>query len=261
MATTNYSLPTILGTNAFDLVTDYNALANATDAALAQLAGRIPNETITETQAQINALQTLTGSHTTQITSLQSQMSAANGSISTLQSGLETANSNIGTLQSGLQSTNSDLTKVKNYMSSLFDFSVEEVTQFSNFSVNTGQKLYIFHNPDKSLIKIAGSITHTGKSTRQAIPGTSKYGFKCETDLVIPTNTAIEYNSVGIAFSEGGSGYNFFGSQGLTLGTDGKLYLYPYETPQFNLTGAFNITFLQSLLTVKDLNLSPISDK
>lgn len=261
MATTNYSLPTILGTNAFDLVTDYNALSNATDAALAKVAGLVPTETITEMQGQISALQTLTGSQGTQLTSLQSQMSTANGNITTLQSGLQTANNNIGTLQSGLQSTNSDLAETKNYLSSLFDFSIEEVTQFTNFSVNSGQKLYIFYNPDKSLVKLAGSITHTGNATRQAIPGTSMYGFKCVTDLVIPTTTAIEYNSVGIAFAGGGTGFDFFGAQGLTLGTDGKFYLYPSTQQQYTGSNAFNITFLQPLLTVKDLNLSPISDK
>lgn len=255
MATTNYSLPTILGTNAFDLVTDYNALANATDAALASVTGLIPTETITEIEGQVSALQTLTGSQDTQITSLQSQMTAANGNISTLQSGLETANYNIGTLQTGLQSTNSDLTETKKYLSSIFDFSVNEVTQFTNFSVNPGQKLYIFYNPDKSLIKLAGSITHTGNATRQAIPGSSMYGFQCVTDLVIPTPTAINYNSVGISFKDN-DGYSFFGTQNVILGTDGKLYLYPASSPQYTINNAFNITFTQPLLTVKDLNMS-----
>lgn len=261
MPTTNYSLPTLESTALFDLVTDYNALSNATDAALAKVAGLVPTETITEMQGQISSLQTLTGSQGSQITALQSQMSTANGNISTLQSGLQTANSNIGTLQSGLQSTNSDLTETKNYLSSLFNFSVEEVTKFSNFSVNSGQKLYIFYNPDKSLIKLAGSITHTGNATRQAIPGTSMYGFQCVTDLTIPTTTAIEYNSVGIAFVGGSTGFDFFGAQGVTLGTDGKIYLYPSPQQQYTGSSAFNLTFLQPLLTVKDLNLSPISDK
>lgn len=261
MATTNYSLPTLESTALFDLVTDYNALANATDAALAQVAGLIPTETVTEMQGQISTLQTLAGSQGTQITTLQSQMTTANDNISTLQSGLMTANKNIGTLQTGLQSTNTNVTKVKNYMGSIFNFSVEEVTKFSNFSVNAGQKLYIFYNPDKSLIKIAGSITHTGKVMRQAIPGTSMYGFQCVTDLVIPTATPINYNSIGIAFIENSGGYNFYGAQNVTLGTDGKLYLYPSSSEQYNINGAFNITFLQSLLTVKDLNLSAISDK
>lgn len=109
MATTNYSLPTLESTALFDLVTDYNALANATDAALASVAGLIPTETITEMQGQISALQTLTGSQGTQITTLQSQMTTANGNISTLQSGLETANGNIGTLQTGLQEANNNV--------------------------------------------------------------------------------------------------------------------------------------------------------
>lgn len=259
MATTNYSLPTLESTALFDLVTDYNALANATDAALAQLSGNIPSETLEEMQGQISALETMTGSHTPQITALQSQMSTANSNIATLQSGLQTTNNSIGTLQSGIQSTNSDLAEVKNYMGSIFNFTVEEVTQFTNFSVNSGQKLYIFHNSDKSLIKLAGSLTHTGKSTRQAIPGTTMYGFQCVTDLVIPTTTAIEYNSVGVAFKVAAGGYVFFGPQGIVLGTDGKIYLYPSSQQSFAETDAFNITFMQPLLAVKDLNLSAIS--
>lgn len=259
MATTNYSLPTILGTNAFDLVTDYNALANATDAALAKVAGLVPTETISEMQGQISSLQTLTGSQGSQITALQSQMTTANGNISTVQSGLQTANSNIGTLQSGLQSTNSDLTEVKNYLATLFDFSVEEVTQFTNFTVQSGQTLYIFYNHDKSLIKLAGSLTHTGASTRQAIPGTSLYGFQCVTDLVIPTTTAIEYNSV-CAVYENAQGLDFFGMQGAALGTDGKLYLMPSSNQQFAKSNLITLTFTQPLLTVKDLNISAISE-
>lgn len=112
MATTNYSLPTLESTALFDLVTDYNALSNATDAALASVAGLIPTETITEMQSQISALQTLTGSQGTQITTLKSQMTAANGNISTLRSGLATANNNIGTLQTGLQGANTNISTI-----------------------------------------------------------------------------------------------------------------------------------------------------
>lgn len=112
MATTNYSLPTLESTALFDLVTDYNALANATDAALASVAGLIPTETITEMQGQISALQTLTGSQGTHITTLQSQMSTANDNISTLESGLAAANNNIGSLQTGLQSANTNISSI-----------------------------------------------------------------------------------------------------------------------------------------------------
>lgn len=112
MSTTNYSLPTLESTALFDLVTDYNALSNATDSALASVAGLIPTESITEMEGQISALQTLTGSQNTQITTLQSQMSTANGNISTLESGLETANNNIGTLQTELQGANTAINSI-----------------------------------------------------------------------------------------------------------------------------------------------------
>lgn len=112
MATTNYSLPTLESTALFDLVTDYNALANATDAALANVAGLIPTETITEMQGQISNLQTTTGAQDTKITTLQSQMGTANDNISALESGLDTANSNIGTLQTGLQGANTNISAI-----------------------------------------------------------------------------------------------------------------------------------------------------
>lgn len=116
MATTNYSLPTLESTALFDLVTDYNALSNATDAALANVAGLIPTETITEMQGQISNLQTTIGAQDTKITTLQSQMSTANGNISTLQSGLQEANSNIGTFQTGLQDANTNIQAINKLM-------------------------------------------------------------------------------------------------------------------------------------------------
>lgn len=116
MATTNYSLPTLESTALFDLVTDYNALSNATDAALANVAGLIPTETITEMQGQISNLQTTTGAQGTQITTLQSQISTANDNITALESGLDTANTNIGTLQTGLQGANTNIQAINKLM-------------------------------------------------------------------------------------------------------------------------------------------------
>lgn len=140
MATTNYSLPTLESTALFDLVTDYNALANATDAALASVAGLIPTDDITEMQGQISALQTLTGSQGTQITTLQSQMTAANGNISTLQSGLVTANNNIGTLQTGLQGANTNISTINQnalpYMLANNLRANPQVTTLSNLSAS-----------------------------------------------------------------------------------------------------------------------------
>lgn len=147
MTTTNYSLPTLESTALFDLVTDYNALANATDAALANVAGLIPIETITEMQGQISTLQKLTGSQTTHITTLQSQMSAANGNISTLQSGLKTANGNIGTLQTGLQAANTAIKALQKMMSPIILLSGLSVSN-TNGSVNGN----VFCNPAAKML-------------------------------------------------------------------------------------------------------------
>ena len=170
MATTNYSLPTLESTALFDLVTDYNALANATDAALASVAGLIPTETITEMQGQISALQTLTGSQGTQITTLQSQMSTANGNISTLQSGLKTANDNIGTLQTGLQSANQNIDAMNKLM--------EPFILISGLTVNTSNVRItgnVFCNAAAKILVFSMSASITYNFTSGSTPKISAF--------------------------------------------------------------------------------------
>lgn len=175
MATTNYSLPTLESTALFDLVTDYNALANTTDAALASVAGLIPTETITEMQGQISALQTLTGSQGTQITTLQSQMSTANGNISTLQSGLETANGNIGTLQTGLQSANQNIQAINELMKPFILISGLNV-QTSNARItgnvfcNAAAKILVFSMNASITYNFTSGSTPTISAFTQVLP-------------------------------------------------------------------------------------------
>lgn len=174
MATTNYSLPTILGTNAFDLVTDYNALANATDAALANVARLVPTEKITEMQGQISSLQTLTGSQGTQITTLKSQMSAANGNISTLQSGLQTANNNIGTLKTGLQSVNQNLQSATQEINKL----MEPFILISGLSVQTSNVKItgnVFCNAAAKILVFSMNASITYNFTTGSIPTISAF--------------------------------------------------------------------------------------
>lgn len=173
MGTTNYRLPTILGTNAFDLVTDYNALANATDAALAKVAGLIPTETITEMQGQTSALQTLTGSQGSQITALQSQMSKANGNISTLRSGLDTANTNIGKLQTGLQSANTGLQSANTAIESL-ETAMSPLILLSGLKVSNSNCSIIgnvFCNPAAKILifSMNASVTYNFTSGRYPV--------------------------------------------------------------------------------------------
>lgn len=199
MATTNYGLPTILGTNAFDLVTDYNALANATDAALASVAGLIPTDTITEMQGQISALQTLTGSQGTQITTLQSKMTTANGNISTLQSGLVTANNNIGTLQTGLQGANSNISEIN---SKAAGTTLTSLGSVSGSKFGTASATYSY-NPLINLVIVAihldqWSANSAGNSGEQII-GTLPVGKRPSVDIRV----LMDYNPVSQVLTQG----------------------------------------------------------
>lgn len=225
MATTNYSLPTLESTALFDLVTDYNALANATDAALASVAGLIPTETITEMQGQISALQTLTGSQTAHITTLQSQMTTANGNISTLQSGLNTANSNIGTLQTGLQTTNNNINALNK------SFELKSVTYKGaeiHSSASTGSVLNVVKNPKNTIINIYGRVVFSSSVTPVAIPGiTGYYGAKTNVTLD-PLDNAYLFDSSGCLYyySQNESHYlSQYPLAAFALGTDGNVYL------------------------------------
>lgn len=199
MATTNYSLPTLKSTALFDLVTDYNALANATDAALAKVAGLIPTKTITEMQGQITALQTLTGSQGTQITTLQSQMSTANGNISTLQSGLATANKNIGTLQTGLQGANSNISEIN---SKAAGTTLTNLGSVKGSKYGTASATYSY-NPLINMVIVAIQLDHwsakaTGDSGEQTI-GTLPVGKRPSVDIRV----LMDYNPISNALTQG----------------------------------------------------------
>lgn len=175
MATTNYSLPTLETTALFDLVTDYNALSNATDAALANVAGLIPTETITEMQGQISNLQTTTGAQDTKITTLQSQVSTANDNITTLESGLETANNNIGTLQTGLQSANANIQSVNNLMKPFILISglsvqTSNVRITGNVFCNAAAKILVFSMNASITYKFTSGSTPTLSAFTQVLP-------------------------------------------------------------------------------------------
>lgn len=184
MATNNYSLPTLESTALFDLVTDYNALANATDAALANVAGLIPTESITEMQGQISALQTLTGSQGTQITTLQSQMTTANGNISTLQSGLVTANNNIGALQTGLQKANNNVQSANTAIQALQTM-MSPIILLSGLSVSNGNGSVtgnVFCNPAAKILIFSMSANVTYNFTKGGEPSFTPFSQVLPTD-------------------------------------------------------------------------------
>lgn len=227
MATTNYSLPTLESTALFDLVTDYNALANATDAALAHVAGLVPTEDISEMQGQISALQTLTGSQGTQITTLKSQMSTANGNISRLKSGLDTANSNIGTLQTGLQTTNNNVSK----FNEKFTFTSQKYNGTDIYdNVGAFGKMYLVKNTDETIIKFFGDLSCSKSTAKVLVPGlTGVYGIKSKIKAITRKLTNGYFcNYTGLSMESSASGFN--SSTGFAIGSDGYIYLYAIES-------------------------------
>lgn len=193
MATTNYSLPTLESTALFDLVTDYNALANATDAALANVAGLIPTETITEMQGQISNLQTTTGAQDTKITTLQSQMGTANDNISALESGLDTANSNIGTLQTGLQGANTNIqsanTAIQTLQTMMSPIIVLSGLRVSNSNCTvTGN---VFCNPAAKILIFSMNATITYNFTSGSNPTIPSFSQVLPSDYLPTQNTRI----------------------------------------------------------------------
>jgi X-X-X-Leu-X-X-Gly heptad repeat protein len=242
MATTNYSLPTLDNTALFDLVTDYNALANATDAALASVAGLVPTETITEMQGQISALQTLTGSQGSQITALQSQMSTANGNISTVQSGLDTANSNIGTLQTGLQSAN---TKIDNINNAFVLSSKTYNSTAIHANALSASYLTVMVNSAGSIINITGRVQFDRQQTRVAIPGASGY-YGIKTLIRIPSITkAHTFDCSGVVSQDGAAVASL--STAFAIGSDGYIYLYYGSSTTTSNKNAMTINIINSI--------------
>lgn len=112
MATTHYSLPTIVGTDTIDGVNAINGLANATDSALYSVAGQIPQGYVLPI-ATASALGGVRGGGEISINNANGDMSIANGVVD---SNKLAANS-VG--QSALQNNAVTMSKLSSDVSSL----------------------------------------------------------------------------------------------------------------------------------------------
>ena len=231
MATTNYSLPTLENTALFDLVTDYNALSNATDAALAQVAGTIPEETITEMQGQISDLKSTTDSQGREITILES--------------GLQSANSNIGTLQTGLDAATQNINNIKQSFDDYGTFSTS-YTQGTNI-VNTATSnsiIYVMKNQSETILKIYGSLGTQSETTKVVIPGvtysdgSTVYGIKSNIKAINRALTSgYLIQCAGVSFSD--ESYVDY-----AIGNDGYIYFRP-SSSSGNASISTKLIFLQ----------------
>lgn len=231
MATTNYSLPTLENTALFDLVTDYNALSNATDAALAQVSGTIPEETITTMHGQITDLESTTESQGRDITILQS--------------GLQTANSNIGTLQTGLDAATQNINNIKQSFEEYGTFNTT-YTQGTNIvkTATSNSTIYVMKNQSETVIKVYGSFGTQTETTKVVIPGvtysdgSTVYGIKTNIKAINRTLTKgylVQY--AGVTFKD--QGYTDY-----AIGNDGYLYFRPSSNAG-NATALTGLYFLR----------------
>lgn len=243
MATTNYSLPTLENTALFDLVTDYNALSNAIDAALAQVAGTIPKETITEMQAQISDLESTTESQGRDITILQSD--------------LQSANSNIGTLQTGLNAATQNINNIKQSFDDYGTFSTS-YTQGTNI-VNTATSnsiIYVMKNTSETILKVYGSFGTQSETTKVVIPGitysdgTTVYGIKSNIKAINRTLTkGYLVQFAGVSFQD--EGYTDY-----AIGNDGYIYFRPSSNAG-KATALAGLYFLQVPIFLGDPIYTP----
>lgn len=235
MATINYSLPTLENTALFDLVTDYNALSNATDAALAQVAGTIPEETITEMQGQISDLESTTESQGREIT--------------VLQSGLQAANTNISTLQTGLQAATQNINDIKQSFDEYGTFNTT-YTQGTNI-INTATSnsiIYVKKNTSETILKVYGSFGTQTETTKVAIPGvtysdgSTVYGIKSNIKAInraLTTGYLVQYagiSSQDVAYTDyaiGNDGYIYFRTSSNAGNVTALTGLYFLQVPVF----------------------------
>lgn len=116
-------------------------------------------------------------------------------------------------------------------------------------------------NSDNSLFKVIGDIRFTGNGSISLVPvpGTNLYGIKITIDEVFESLDGTPYyDCIGMIFQKGtDNGFNYWGSLGMAMGSDGVLYAAAGKNNTIAHSGEMYMAFIQTILTVKDLNIEP----
>ena len=116
-------------------------------------------------------------------------------------------------------------------------------------------------NSDKTLFKVIGDIRFTGKGSISLVPvpGTNLYGIKITIDEVFESLDGTPYyDCIGMIFQKGtDNGFNFWGSLGMAMGSDGVLYAAAGKNNTIAYSGEMYMIFIQTILTLKDLDIEP----
>ncbi len=238
MATTNYNLPTITGASPVAIVDDYNALANATDAALAgaisgektramaaetELANGVSNALTTANSANVSATDAKSSADKAQTTASNALTNAA-----TAQTTADTANALATKAESNAEAIQKELANLLNF---------EVVTKIDDGMVFAVAAI----NASDTLFKLYGRVKITSGQTLNLvqIPGSSQYGYKVDFNGRLKAGTEPYGIDTG-GLSNWDNRKDFFanmGSSGFTVGTDGNAYIAVSNSSSISNTG------------------------
>lgn len=262
MATTNYNLPTISGASPVAIVDDYNALANATDAALAgAISGEKTRAMAAETELANGVSNALTTANTANVSATDAKSAAEKA-----QTTASTALNNAATAQTTADGAQTLATKAESNAEAL----QKELSNLLNFEVvskvDDGKVFAVAAiNASNTLFKLYGRVRITGGQTLNltTIPGSSQYGFK------IDFGGRLKAASEPYSIDTGGLGNwdtttDFFtnmSSSGFTVGTDGNAYISPSNSSSISIGSGFEYfqQFPACMYVNADFGDTPIS--
>ncbi len=249
MATTNYNLPTISGASPVAIVDDYNALANATDAALAgAISGEKTRAMAAETELANGVSNALTTANSANVSATDAK-SAADKAQTTASNAL----TNAATAQTTADGAQTLATKAESNAEAM----QQELANLLNFTVaaavsNTNAALTGAINASKTLFKLYGWVRVTPGQTLNlsSIPGGSgnqAYGLKIDFGGKLNAGTE-PYAIVTGGLGNWDSQNSFFATMSqssFVIGTDGNAYALPMSSSSVTVSASDQVLYQQ----------------
>ena len=247
MATTNYNLPTISGASPVAIVDDYNALANATDAALAgAISGEKTRAMAAETELANGVSNALTTANTANVSATDAKSAAekAQTTASTALNNAATAQTTADGAQTLATKAESNAEAIQKELSNLLNFEVVNTVDTDTVTVT------VAINKSNTLYKCYGYLrVKNGQSVAlTAVPGLSgTYGYKIDCDGKLATDTAYKVTTGGIYnWDKQVQYYQSMHTSGFSVGTDGNIYLFPTSISSISVASGDTATVLFS---------------
>ncbi len=236
-STTNYNLPQFLGTDKPAWLGDINPAMTAIDTAI-KTASDNATTASTGTTANTTAIGTLSSLTTTAKTDLVSAINEVDSDVGTL-------NTQVGTNTNAIADNARNIINLDNGLTALTNkFILSDITTSSvSPTGTTSNTLTLAQNTEGSVFKIYGSLQGTNISwPRVAIPGaTGQYGIATGLTLNTAPSEAFAIDGAILAIIQNVNNYTMVDNErplGIYVGTDGKIYLWPWSNAGTSSTGS-----------------------